>query len=308
MTFSKPGKPTSTAHAPMRWMQHLALGLCVLVLAACSAIKLGYNNAASLAHGYLMSSIEWDDAQSRQVRAGLDRIVAWHRQNELPVLAAQLEQAERRLVSTHQTAGTITVADLEVHYKAIEASLARTANTAAPEIANLMLGLRQDQIQQIEFAFQQSNKAYREERLPNSRAKRLEASAERMEKRFERWLGSLDRAQRDRIVRWAEESLQYSELRYQRRLEQQAEFIRLAKLAASQQIDETSLSLRIANLLNSWQNPTTAQARLHAKDRLNATLQLVADVLNMASLQQRQRAATRSAAWSDDLSMLAKTP
>ncbi|HEX4916320.1 MAG TPA: DUF6279 family lipoprotein [Limnobacter sp.] len=296
------------AHAFIRCARHMALGLCVLALAACSAIKLGYNNAAGLAHSYLMSSIEWEETQSIEVRDGLDRILAWHRQHELPLLAAQLMQAKRRLVFTQQTPGTITVAELEEQYKAIQASLARTANAAAPEIAKVMLGLRPDQIGQIQQALQESNKEYSEERLSKSRTKRIEASAERMEKHFERWLGSLDRAQKERIALWAEQSLQYSALRYQRRLERQTEFVRLASLSANRQIDERALRQQVASLLNGWQNPTTEQAQQYTKDRQAATLQLVADVLNMASRTQRERAAAQAAGWAKDFTVLAQNP
>ncbi|HEX4842412.1 MAG TPA: DUF6279 family lipoprotein [Limnobacter sp.] len=296
------------AQMPVRWAKHTALGLCLLALAACSAIKLGYNNAAGLAHTYLMSSIDWDNQQSIQVREGLDRILAWHRQHELPKLAMQLEQAKNKLASTGHAQSKITVAELEIEYKNIQASLARTANAAAPEIAKVMLALQPDQIAQIQQALQESNKEYSEERLPKSRAKRLEASAERMEKRFERWLGSLDRAQTARIALWAEQSLQYSELRYQRRLERQAEFVRLASLAANRQIDETTLSQSVASLLNAWQNPTTPQARQYTKDRQAETLHLVADVLNMASRTQRERAAGQAAGWAKDFMVLAQNP
>ncbi|WP_370261062.1 DUF6279 family lipoprotein [Limnobacter sp.] len=289
-----------------RWAHGAALLLLALALTACSAIKLGYNNAPSLAHTYLSSAVDWDDKQSTQLRRSLENIVAWHRNNELTVIAAQLEQATIRLVNKPDSQNPITPVELEVYYTTIQGSLARTALAAAPEIAKTMLMLWPNQIQQIQRALDESNQEYREQRLQSNPGKRLEATAKRMEKRFERWLGSLNTTQRARIKQWAEQSQSYSEARYQQRLQRQEEFMRLVTLAANRQIEEAALSKQVATLLTAWQNPSTAQARQVAQARLADTLQLVADVLNTASPQQKQRAAERASGWAQDLTVLAR--
>ena len=278
---------------------------CLAVLSACSAIKLGYNNSASIAHTYLTSKVDFDSEQSTFLKTSLNEIVEWHRNAELPVLANELQTARQALAARDGVVRPVSAEQVQALNLSIRASLRRTANEAAPIIAKNILGLWPNQIQDIQQALDKSNVEYREERLMQNNDQRVRESAERMSKRFERWLGTLTSVQVKQIEAWARTETNRAESRYEKRLARQQQFMALVSKAANRQIDQAALSREIARLLNAWQSPTTAAEKEESEQRQKATIALIVDVLNSATAEQRNNAADRAAGWAKDFQILA---
>jgi hypothetical protein len=278
---------------------------CITLLAACSAIKLGYNNSASFAHTYLTNKVDFDSEQSSFLKISLNEIVEWHRNAELPVLAGELQTARQALVARNGVVRPVSAEQVQALNLAIRASLRRTANEAAPVIAKNMLGLWPNQIPDIQKALDKSNTEYREERLMQSADQRVRESAERMTERFERWLGTLNPVQMRQIEAWAKAETHRAESRYEKRLERQEKFMTLVNKAANRQIDQATLSQEIASLLNAWQSPSSAAEKLESEQRQKATIALIVNVLNAATAEQRNNAADRADGWAKDFQILA---
>ena len=278
---------------------------CVAVLAACSAIKLGYNNSASFAHTYLTSKVDFDSEQSAFLKTSLNEIVEWHRNAELPVLAGELQAARQALAARNGVVTPVNANQVQALNLAIRASLRRTANEAAPVTAKNMLGLWPNQISDIQKALDKSNVEYREERLMQSADQRVRESTERMTERFERWLGTLTPVQIKQIEAWARAETHRAESRYEKRLERQQQFMVLVNKAANRQIDQATLSQEIARLLNAWQSPASAAEKQESEQRQKATIGLIVNVLNSATAEQRNNAADRAAGWAKDFQILA---
>ena len=277
----------------------------VVLVTACSAIKLGYNNSATIAHTYLTSKVDFDSDQSARLKTSLNSLVSWHRINELPGLADELERAKKALRVEAGVNSRITSPQVQALSQAIRVSLRRTSDEAAPIFAQNMLGLWPNQVADIRSALDESNKDYREERLNIGPEEQRKKSAERMVERFERWLGKLDKAQLARIEQWAKTDIAKPEDRYKRRLERQNQFMSLVELAANRQIQSNKLSQDISKLLNGWQTPETAAEKIMFDARQQAVIELVVDVLNMASAKQRNNAADQAAGWAEDFLILA---
>src|SRR3954451_17700071 len=64
-------------------------------LSGCSAIKLGYNNLDEIAYWWVDRYLDFNEEQSRRVREDLARLHRWHRQEELPEVAAILHRMEQ---------------------------------------------------------------------------------------------------------------------------------------------------------------------------------------------------------------------
>lgn len=278
---------------------------CLTLLGACSAIKLGYNNSASFAHTYLTNKVDFDSEQSALLKTSLNKIVAWHRSAELPVLANELQNARQALAARNGVIRPVNADEVQQLNMAIRASLKRTAEEAAPLIAKNMLGLWPNQVSDIQKALEKSNTEYREERLMQNTDERVRESAERMKERFERWLGSLNPVQVKQIEAWAQSEIHWSQSRYDKRLERQQQFMTLVNKAANRQIDQVTLSREIARLLNAWQTPATVVERQQSEQRQKATIALIVDVLNSATAEQRNNAADRAAGWAKDFQILA---
>lgn len=277
----------------------------IVFLSACSAIKLGYNNSVTFAHTYLSNKVDFDDKQSALLRTSLEELVQWHRSNELPKLARELQTIQTTLAAGDSVIEPVTTAQVQALNQTVRTSLRRTANQAAPLIAKNMLGFHPNQMPEIQAALKKSNEKYREERLPSNPEKRLEQSAERMTERLERWLGNLNKQQLVLVDNWAKNRSNNPEIWFQKRVERQQRFMVLANQAANRQIDQTALSQQIAVLLNDWQNPANAAEKREAELRQQATIALIVDVLNVADATQRNNAADRAAGWAEDFQILA---
>ena len=282
----------------------LILG-AALVLGACSAIKLGYNNSATFAHTYLTSKVDFDNDQSTLMKTSLRGLVEWHRNNELPMLADELQKAKLVLAPKGEAVQPVNTAQVQALNQSIRTSLRRTANEAAPVIAKNMLGLKPTQIADIQEALNKSNQDYREKRMASNADERIEKSVERMVERFERWLGNLNPKQMARIEQWAKSAANNPEENYQKRLQRQQVFMQLVNQSANRQIDQATLSREVSKLLNDWQTPATAAERSDFELRQQAIIDMVVDVLNAGSLEQRRNAADRAASWAEDFQILA---
>ena len=276
-----------------------------LVLGACSAIKLGYNNSATFAHTYLTSKVDFDSDQSALMKTSLRGLVEWHRNNELPLLAEELQKARLVLAPRGENLQPVTAAQVNALNQAIRTSLRRTADEAAPVIAKNMLGLWPNQISDIQEALNKSNQDYREKRMASNAAERVEKSVERMAERFERWLGDLNPKQMARIEQWAKSAANNPEQNYEKRLKRQQVFMQLVSQSANRQIDQATLTREVSQLLNDWQTPANASEKKDFELRQQAVVDLVVDVLNAGNMEQRQNAAKRAASWAEDFQILA---
>jgi hypothetical protein len=277
----------------------------IALISACSAIKLGYNNSATFAHTYLTSKVDFDSDQSSLLKTSLVEIVEWHRNQELPLLALELNNIQQALLPRNGTVEPVTALQVQAFNQTLRNSLRRTANEAAPIIAKNMLGLWPNQVKDIQNALEKANKEYREERLAKSPELQQEKSVERMTKRFEDWLGDLNPTQKSRIEAWAQTDTSQANNRYQKRLARQQQFIALVKQASNRQIDQTTLAREVSRLLNGWQTPANTAEKNENDQRQKATIALVVDVLNLATADQRASAAERAASWAKDFQILA---
>lgn len=286
-------------------LQRSALAVAaVLALGACSAVKLGYNNSASIAHTYLINKVEFEPQQEVLLKTSLTALVAWHRQYELPVLALELSKARDILAPKNGVVQPISIDQLREVNQVLRDSLRRTADQVAPAMARNLLGLYPNQIQDIQRQLDKSNDDYREDRLAANTQQQWIENTERTVSRFERWLGKLTPQQRERIEQWARSNAQNAQANYDRRLARQQEFMNLVTLAANRQIDQASLSRELSVLLNRWQTPVTALEARQAKTRQEQALSMTVDVLNLASPKQRANAAKEAQQWANDFTIL----
>lgn len=276
-----------------------------LVLGACSAIKLGYNNSATFAHTYLTSKVDFDSDQSALMKTSLRELVEWHRNNELPMLADELQKAQMVLAPNGESIQPVNAAQVNALNQAIRTSLRRTADEAAPLIAKNMLGLWPNQIADIEKALEKSNRDYRKKRMASKPGDRVEKSVERMAERFERWLGGLNSKQMARIEQWAKSTANNPEEDYEKRLKRQQVFMQLVTQSANRQIDQTTLTREVSQLLNEWQTPGNTPEKKDFELRQQAVVDLMVDVLNAGNIEQRRNAAQRAASWAEDFQILA---
>ncbi|MDN3920159.1 DUF6279 family lipoprotein [Roseateles violae] len=163
--------------------------LAALLLQACSAVRLAYNNADSLLYWRLDNYLDFSSEQAPRVRAELRQYQQWHRREQLPRYAETL----RRIAP--QLQGPLAPEQACALTEQIRQGLEATLDPAHWPLAWLPAELSEGQLQQLERKQARSNEEWRHKWMDAGAAElaqqRFDAALSRIE-----WLyGGLSSAQ-----------------------------------------------------------------------------------------------------------------
>ncbi len=177
----------------------LAVMLCALwlVLAGCSATRLGYEALPTLARWQIDRHLDLDEPQTALLTRHLEELQRWHRASELPAYAATLEGFEREL---RVPVAPETVASWRA---AVFAAWMPLADRLAPGVADLALTLRPEQFAALTRRYERTNREFRDDHLGASPQRQTELRGDRVVRRAERFIGNLSGAQERDVRRWA---------------------------------------------------------------------------------------------------------
>lgn len=176
----------------------LALGLRLvlwallpaLLLAGCSALKLGYNNAPELSYWWLDSFLDFNDPQSVQVRVELAALQAWHRQSELPRYVTILQKLQRLAPAT------VTPSQLCEVYGELKPRLQALLDQAEPSIAALAPTLTPEQLVHLQRQLDKRSAKWRAQWLTVTLDERNVRRVKQLVDRAEMLYGNLEEPQR----------------------------------------------------------------------------------------------------------------
>lgn len=164
-----------------------------LLVAGCSALQLGYNQAPSLVYWWVDGYADLDDLQSARLRTDIDRLLAWHRQSELPAYADRLRRWQA--LSLQNLSGEQVCAQAEHLRSATE----RLLDQGHEALAHLALTLAPGQLQHLERHQTKSNQSFEKDFLRGTPVQRLQRRLDRTVDRYETLYGRLTPAQRQQV-------------------------------------------------------------------------------------------------------------
>lgn len=162
------------------------------VLAGCSATGLVYDNLPWLLRNRIDARFDLTSTQSSLLKTQLTEFAEWHRREELPRYAVELERLERDL------ADELTRAELEQYMALFMQARRRLVSRAIPFSADFLHTVDDEQIAEFEQTHREDIEED-SERLQLSPAEQAEARYERTMDNLEDWFGDFDAAQRQRI-------------------------------------------------------------------------------------------------------------
>lgn len=167
------------------------------LLAACSAPRLSYERLDWIAGWQLGRYVDLDHEQQRRFDAWFDSVWDWHRAEQLPVYAQDLERLSAQLD------GPITAADLLDWQRRAEAHWDRLVRRALPPACPLLHSLRPAQrdsiLERIDARIGQDRDKYLEGSAEEVRAR----AGKRLLRNLQRWVGRLEDAQREQVLAWS---------------------------------------------------------------------------------------------------------
>ena len=191
----------------------------VVLLQACSAIKLAYNNAPEFGFWWLDAYADFNDTQAPAVRTELARLLQWHRSEELPKIAELLQKTQRLAAADVKPAA---VCDLFAETRARFNAVTSQAEKAT---ATLALSLNPAQIVHMEGKLAKNSKEWRNDWLQLSGKdlfeKRLKANIERAQEFY----GTLEERQIAALRTALEASSYDAQLSYAERLRRQSDLV-----------------------------------------------------------------------------------
>jgi len=161
-----------------------------LALAACSAIKLGYNTLPELVYFWADGYADFSDQQEPLVRTEIARLHGWHRREELPRLGQLLAQMEKLAPQdiTPQQACSV-VAEVQTRMQV-------AADLVGPAIGTVAVSFTEPQLRHMERKFRRANDKFRKEYVSASPAEAQEKRFDETLDRLEMIYGRLDEPQR----------------------------------------------------------------------------------------------------------------
>ena len=270
-----------------------------LVLQGCNAVKIAYNQAPTLAYFYLDGYVDFNDAQSTQVKNDLAQMQAWHRQTQLPAyidLLQKLQQQMTQDITASQACEVFT----DVRQKA----LAMTDH-AEPAALSLALTLTQKQLDAMQRKFAKGNSSWRKDYLDASTKDVFENRQKNAVKRGEMLYGSINDRQRSLISQQIEKSQFNAAQSYAERERRQKDMLQtLAKVVASRP-DPVTLQKDMRSLMQRSISSPDAAYRSYLETITQEGCANFAELHNATTAEQRKKAVNVLAEYEQDFKMLA---
>lgn len=291
----------------------------VLLLGACSSVRLGYASLPSLLAWRIDRDLALDGAQRALVGEHLDSLASWHRASELPRYAAFLSG----IAAAPAPVSEATVAGWRI--RALEDAWRPIAEKAALPVAALALTLRPEQLDRLARRFAERNDELKREwglvangiapaggrqaadgglALVDARAL-IDARVERFRGRAEFFLGELQKPQLDTLRALAAAHPPYEADWMAEREARQRQTIAVLGAIAREQPPIEVAEARVRDwLLAVWKVDDTARAARLAEASA-ATDRLSAALLASAAPLQREAMTRRLRGWVQDLEAMA---
>ena len=284
------------------WVRIIAASLAAVVMSAslsgCSAIKLGYNQLPEISSWWLDNYVNFTDTQAAQAKQALKKLQAWHRKEELPLVADLLVQAQGLAPQNISTQQACEVwGKLE---KRIEAVALESSHLATP----IVLQLTPRQLRHLEKQWAVKNEEWKKDWLQPSAEDRLKKRLDATVDRFSDFYGDLSAEQIKLLRQQIEQSLWSPEMALQNRIKrQQSQLLVLQNLIqdASKpgfngaQAENTVLQLSLQSLRPQDPVLLNLQLQLEQQACLNFS-----QFHNSTTPAQRQKAQRRLRAYEKD--------
>ncbi|MCD8504595.1 MAG: DUF6279 family lipoprotein [Burkholderiaceae bacterium] len=271
-----------------------------MLIAACSSVQLAYNNAPLLLQYQMDSYLDLNDEQEVLLAQELKSFHAWHRQDELPVYAQTLRQWAAKLDEPR----VFTATELLEKQQQFEQALLTVAERSAYRLAPLVLTLTERQRERLQATFDKSNAEYAKENLDNPES----ASRERLERfgeRYEDWLGSLTKEQRQILSRWLATQPSRAQLWGQERIERQKALLQLLADAKDLPTAEVA-AVELHDYFQSLSRYRVTDLQVEREARLLSIAELTANMLNSMTNEQRRHLQERLLTYAADFEALSR--
>jgi len=282
-----------------RHARRVLLASVALLVAACSQLQLGYNNADTVIAYSLDSYLDLDDEQERLAREGIGALHRWHRATQLPGYVQLLNEAQKKV------AGPVTAADVREFNTGVRRALAAIGEQAAPELARLALTLKPAQVERLADKLARDASKERRELVRFAGAESLEQRVDRYVERAEDWFGTLTPAQREMIRASLARQPEAPQAWMAERERRQGDLVAVMARISAEQPPPATATAWLREYFAELAEPREPERRAWLARYREEGAELVARLVNSASPAQRSALAKKLRRYAADLEALA---
>jgi uncharacterized coiled-coil protein SlyX len=278
--------------------------LLLALLGGCSAVRVGYNQAPTLAWWWIDGYLDFDAEQAPRAKAALQQWFAWHRATQLPDYAELLAAAQAQVMQPATPQQVCRWAD------ELRARLSVAFEQGVPLAAGLLPALKPRQLEHLEQRYRKANQEFEEEYLQPP-DERLKASVKRSIGRAEMLYGRLDERQRQLVAAGVAASPFDAQAWFaERRAIQEQTLQTLSRLTAGgpARADRASNLTGLQALAERVQQAPPGAYHAYQQRLTEYNCAFIAQLHNSTTPAQRQKARERLKGWEDDLRALAAQP
>jgi hypothetical protein len=284
---------------------HLLLRAVLLALfaaaffAGCTGLRVGYNQADIILAWRANTYFDLDRDQRRDFSARLDRLLEWHRHEQLPEYAKFLTAAIDK--SEHG----VKVEDIAWFVDGFRARYRTIVNRGVADAAEVLSTLTPEQIVNLQKQFAKDNRKFADENeLESGVEKRKRARLKKSLSQIEDWAGNLTREQETKVGALLDPIPLIEHLRHQDRMRRQREFVEILKLRQN----KPEFATRLHQWLLDWDHGRSPEYEHLAEEVYTQRLHFYVAVDKLLTREQRHRAVDRLQKFVDDCKALSKRP
>jgi hypothetical protein len=274
------------------------IGLVLVLLAGCSALRLGYDRGPLLARWWLDRYVDFDDTQLPVVKEGLGQWFSWHRASQMPDYA-QLLARLREEAGQGATAEQMCRWGDELRRRAVVASEA-----LLPQAARVVPLLTPAQIDELQARFDKRNADLRKKVVQPRADERRRESVKRTVQRIEDFYGRLEPAQRQLVAASLEASPFDADAWYAQREAQQREILATLRRLQADRADRERALVVLRSLHARLTEPPPTDPQSYGQRLLRHNCDFAARLHNSTSTAQRQHLRDKLGHWEADVRVL----
>jgi hypothetical protein len=276
--------------------------LALLLLGGCSAVRIGYNQAPTLAWWWLDGYMDFDAEQAPKVKEALNQWFAWHRTTQLPDYANLLAAAQVQVLQPATPQQVCRWAD------DLRQRLSLAFAQGVPMAAEQLPTLRPEQQAHLERRYRKSNRDFEDDFMQQEADERLKAAVKRTVDRAEMLYGRLDERQRQLVAAGVAASpFDPAAWLAERQAVQNDTLQTLARLTAGGpgRADRESNLAGLQALAARVQRAPPGPYRSYQQRLTEYNCAFIAQLHNSTTPAQRQTARSKLKGWEEDLRALA---
>jgi hypothetical protein len=274
--------------------------LALVLLPACSAIKLGYQQLPTLSYWWLDSTVSFSSAQTPAAKEAIDKLYQWHRREELAGYGEVLQRIGQLSTGALQADQVCTVAT------DVQARLDVLMRQAVVQAAPVVLALGPRQLSHMARHWENKNEEWEKEWLQGDAQARLDRRLDKAVNRFNSFYGDLNPAQIGLLRTQLAQSPWTAEWGRRDRQRRQQDLLSTLQRVAQSGMTPAQAEAQLWGVWQRWLNPSDPAQRAVLQSLSQRACENLAQLHNTTTPEQRVRVARRLRAYERDIQDLTR--